>query len=65
MRPELSTQALQDFVARYNADDRQEREETERFRAFGLLTAHELAERVCSAFGCPHHELLALPEKVA
>jgi len=31
----------------------------------GLLSAHELAERVCSAFGCPHHEHLSLPEKVA
>jgi transposase len=32
--------------------------------ATGLLTAHELAERVCSAFDCPHHEHLSLPEKV-
>jgi len=31
----------------------------------GLLSAHELAERVCSAFGCPHHEHLSLAEKVA
>jgi hypothetical protein len=31
----------------------------------GLLGAHELAERVCAAFGCPHHEHLPLPEKVA
>jgi type I restriction enzyme M protein len=31
----LSTQALQDFAARYNADDRTKREETEQFRAFG------------------------------
>ena len=31
----------------------------------GPLTADELAERVCSAFGCPHHEHLSLPEKVA
>jgi transposase len=30
-----------------------------------LLSAHELAERVCSAFDCPHHEHLSLPEKVA
>ncbi|CAN5658591.1 class I SAM-dependent DNA methyltransferase [soil metagenome] len=30
----LSTQALQDFVTSYNADNRQGREETERFRAF-------------------------------
>jgi hypothetical protein len=33
--------------------------------ADGLLTAHELAERVCSAFGCPHYEHLSVPEKVA
>jgi type I restriction enzyme M protein len=31
----LSAQALRDFVTRYNADDRREREETERFRTFG------------------------------
>jgi DDE superfamily endonuclease len=31
----------------------------------GPLTAHELDERVCSAFDCPHHEHLSLPEKVA
>ncbi len=31
----------------------------------GVLSAHELAERVCSAFDCPHHEHLSLPEKVA
>jgi len=30
----LSAQALQDFVDRYNADYRHQREETERFRAF-------------------------------
>ncbi len=30
-----------------------------------LLSAHEVAERVCSAFACPHHEHLSLPEKVA
>ena len=30
-----------------------------------LLSAHELVERVCSAFGCPHHEHLSLAEKVA
>ena len=30
----LSGQALQDFVVRYDAEDRQRREETERFRAF-------------------------------
>ncbi len=33
--------------------------------ADGLLGAHELAERVCLAFDCPHHEHLSLPEKVA
>jgi transposase len=33
--------------------------------ADGLLSAHELAERVCSAFECPHHEHLTIPEKVA
>lgn len=33
--------------------------------AEGLLGAHELAERVCSVFDCPHHEHLSLPEKVA
>jgi DDE superfamily endonuclease len=33
--------------------------------ADGLLSAHELAERVCSAFGCPHHEHLSLAEQVA
>ena len=33
--------------------------------ADGLLGAHELAERVCETFGCPHHEHLSLPEKVA
>ncbi len=33
--------------------------------ADGLLSADELAERVCSAFGCPHYEHLAVPEKVA
>ena len=31
----LSAHALQDFVARYKADDRTKREETEQFRAFG------------------------------
>ena len=30
-----------------------------------LLSAHELAERVCSAFRCPHYEHLSLPEKVS
>jgi len=33
--------------------------------ADGVLDAHELAERVCVAFGCPHPEHLSLPEKVA
>ena len=33
--------------------------------ADGLLSAYELAERVCSAFGCTHHEHLSLAEKVA
>ena len=31
----------------------------------GPLGAHELAERVCAAFGCPHYEHLSIPEKVA
>ncbi len=31
----------------------------------GLLTAYELAERVCSAFDCPHYEHLSIPENVA
>ena len=31
----------------------------------GLLGAHELAERVCAAFGCPHYEHLSLTENVA
>jgi transposase len=31
----------------------------------GLLTAHELAERVCGAFDCPHYEHLSIPENVA
>ena len=34
-------------------------------QADGVLSAHELAERVCSAFDCPHHEHLSLTEKVA
>ncbi len=33
--------------------------------ADGLLGAHELAERVCAAFGCPHHEHLSLAENAA
>lgn len=31
----------------------------------GLLTAQELAERICAAFGCPHEAHLAIPQKVA
>ena len=31
----------------------------------GELGAHELAERVCAAFGCPHHEHLSLAENAA
>jgi hypothetical protein len=30
-----------------------------------LLSVYEVAERVCSAFGCPHHEHLYIPEQVA
>jgi hypothetical protein len=30
-----------------------------------LLGAHELAERVCRVFGCPHHEHLSVPQEVA
>lgn len=30
----------------------------------GLLTAHELAERVCKHFLCQHYDHLAIPEKV-
>jgi transposase len=33
--------------------------------ADGLLSAHELAERVCLAFDCPHYEHLSLAENVA
>src|SRR5215210_6818096 len=33
--------------------------------ADGQLTADELAERVCAAFGCPHYEHLSLAENVA
>jgi transposase len=33
--------------------------------ADGLLSAHELAERVCAAFDCPHYEHLSIPENVA
>ena len=31
----------------------------------GLLTAYELARRVCAAFDCPHYEHLSLAENVA
>jgi hypothetical protein len=31
----------------------------------GLLDAHELAERVCGVFGCPHYEHLSIPQEVA
>jgi hypothetical protein len=31
----------------------------------GLLGAYELADRVCRVFGCPHHEHLSIPRKVA
>jgi transposase len=30
-----------------------------------LLSAHELVERVCEAFDCPHYEHLSITEKVA
>jgi hypothetical protein len=30
-----------------------------------LLTAQELAERVCAALGCPHEPHLSMPKKVA
>jgi transposase len=33
--------------------------------ADGLLSAHELAERVCAAFDCPHYEHLSIPEEAA
>ena len=33
--------------------------------AGGLLKADELAERVCSAFGSPHHDHLSLAEDAA
>jgi DDE superfamily endonuclease len=35
------------------------------FRTDGLLSARELAERVCTAFGCPHYEHLHIPENAA
>jgi hypothetical protein len=31
----------------------------------GLLSAYELADRVCGAFGCPHNEHLTIPQEVA
>jgi hypothetical protein len=31
----------------------------------GLLGAYELADRVCRAFDCPHHEHLSIPRDVA
>jgi hypothetical protein len=31
----------------------------------GLLTAYELAERVCAVFDCPHYEHLSIPENAA
>jgi hypothetical protein len=31
----------------------------------GLLGTHELADRVCAAFGCPHYEHLSVAENVA
>ena len=31
----------------------------------GLLTAYELAERVCAVFDCPHYEHLFIPEDAA
>jgi hypothetical protein len=31
----------------------------------GLLGTYELADRVCGAFGCPHHEHLTIPQEVA
>jgi hypothetical protein len=33
--------------------------------ADGLLTANELADRVCDAYRCPHEPHLTIPEKVA
>jgi transposase len=33
--------------------------------ADGLLTATELADRVCDAYGCPHEPHLVMPKKVA
>jgi DDE superfamily endonuclease len=33
--------------------------------ADGLLTAHQLATRVCDAYSCPHEPHLVMPKKVA
>jgi transposase len=33
--------------------------------ADGLLSAHQLAERVCKAFDCPHYEHLSIPQNAA
>jgi transposase len=33
--------------------------------ADGLLTIHELADRVADAYGCPHEPHLVMPKKVA
>jgi hypothetical protein len=33
--------------------------------ADGLLTSHQLADRVADAYGCPHEPHLAIPEKAA
>ena len=33
--------------------------------ADGKLSANQLAEWVCAAFGCPHYEHLSLAENVA
>ena len=31
----------------------------------GLLSAYELADRVCAVFDCPHYEHLSIPQEVA
>jgi hypothetical protein len=31
----------------------------------GLLTAQQLADRVCAHFACPHYDHLSIPEKAA
>jgi hypothetical protein len=33
--------------------------------ADGLLSAYDLADRVCAAFDCPHYAHLAITENVA